>query len=105
MKKTIISLAVLGTLSGIAHAQTNVKIYGIVDTGFIKQTDADWKMGENTNNRIGFTGTEDLGSGLAATFQLERRFNLNDGTSATDLDWEGAANVGKMGESPYGADE
>ena len=98
MKKTIISLAVLGTLSGIAHAQTNVKIYGIVDTGFIKQTDADWKMGENTNNRIGFTGTEDLGSGLAATFQLERRFNLNDGTSATDLDWEGAANVGLASE-------
>ena len=98
MKKTIISLAVLGTLSGIAQAQTNVKIYGIVDTGFIKQTDADWKMGENTNNRIGFTGTEDLGSGLAATFQLERRFNLNDGTSATDLDWEGAANVGLASE-------
>ena len=55
-------------------------------------------MGENTNNRIGFTGTEDLGSGLAATFQLERRFNLNDGTSATDLDWEGAANVGLASE-------
>ncbi len=106
MKKTIISFAVLGVFAGIAHAQTNVKIYGIVDTGFIKQTDADWKMGENTNNRIGFMGTEDLGSGLKATFQLERRFNLNDGTAATDLEWEGAANVGlasdKWGKIRFG---
>ena len=106
MKRTIVSLAVLGGFACMAHAQTNVKIYGIVDTGYIKQTGHDVAMGENTNNRIGFMGTEDLGSGMKATFQLERRFNLNDGTAATDLEWEGAANVGlasdKWGKIRFG---
>ena len=96
-KRMAAALAVLGTVSGMAYAQTDVKIYGIVDTGYIKQTGSDVKMGENTNNRLGFTGNEDLGGGLKATFQLERRFNLNDGTEATKVDWEGASNVGLAG--------
>ena len=110
MKKTLIALAVLGAAAGVAHAQSNVTIYGIVDTGFIKQTGQDWKMGENVNNRIGFRGVEDLGSGQAATFELEKRFELADGTlkqsNAKNLgkttDWDGAANVGLKG-SNWGA--
>ena len=96
MKKTLIALAVLGATAGVAYAQSNVTIYGIVDTGYIKQTGADTKMGENINNRIGFKGVEDLGDGLKATFQLEKRFNLYDGSnnSKTSKDFEGAANVG-----------
>ena len=101
MKKTLIALAVLGAAAGVAHAQSNVTIYGIVDTGFIKESGKDWKMGENVNNRIGFRGVEDLGSGQAATFELERRFNLNDGT-LKGVDWDGAANVGLKG-SNWGA--
>ena len=111
MKKTLIALAVLGAAAGVAHAQSNVTIYGIVDTGFIKESGSDWKMGENVNNRIGFRGVEDLGSGQAATFELERRFNLNDGTlkgykgaenGNKSTDWDGAANVGLKG-SNWGA--
>lgn len=100
MKKTLIALAVLGAAAGVAHAQSNVTIYGVVDTGFIKKSGYDVEMGENVNNRIGFRGVEDLGSGVKATFELERRFNLNDGTSK-DMhvngkyqDWDGLANVG-----------
>ena len=37
MKKALIALAVLGAAAGVAHAQSNVTIYGIVDTGFIKK--------------------------------------------------------------------
>ena len=99
MKKTLIALAVLGAAAGVAHAQSNVTIYGIVDTGFIKKSGHDVEMGENVNNRIGFRGVEDLGSGVKATFELERRFNLHDGTpkslaGAESRDWDGASNVG-----------
>ena len=100
MKKTLIALAILGAAAGVAHAQSNVTIYGIVDTGFIKKSGQDVEMGENVNNRLGFRGVEDLGSGMKATFELERRFNLNDGTlKKSDKDWDGAANVGLKGDS------
>ena len=111
MKKTLIALAVLGAAAGVAHAQSNVTIYGIVDTGFIKESGSDIKMGENVNNRIGFRGVEDLGSGQAATFELEKRFELADGTlkesngykaDKKTTDWDGAANVGLKG-SNWGA--
>lgn len=96
MKKTLIALAVLGAAAGTAYAQTNVTIYGVVDTGYVKKTGVDTTMDENVNSRIGFKGVEDLGDGLKATFQLEKRFNVGDGSnnSSTDKDWEGAANVG-----------
>ena len=94
MKKTLIALAVLGAAAGVAHAQSNVTIYGIVDTGFIKKSGQDVEMGENVNNRLGFRGVEDLGSGVKATFELERRFDLNNGMAKNDRDWDGLANVG-----------
>ena len=93
-------MAVLGAAAGVAHAQSNVTIYGIVDTGFIKKSGHDVEMGENVNNRLGFRGVEDLGGGMKATFELERRFNLNDGTiKKQNKDWDGAANVGLKGDS------
>jgi len=105
MKKTLIALAVLGAAAGTAYAQSNVTIYGVVDTGYVKKTGQDTQMDENVNNRIGFKGVEDLGDGLKATFQLERRFNLNDGRLKSQAekwekkrtnshDWDGGANVG-----------
>ena len=102
MKKTLIALAVLGAASGVAYAQTNVTIYGVVDTGYVKKTGQDLNMEENVNNRIGFKGVEDLGDGLKATFQLERRFDLADGRNKSngynvekkEHEWDGGANVG-----------
>ncbi len=96
MKKTLIALA-LTAASSAAFAQSNVTIYGIVDTGYVKKTGFDAQMDENLNNRIGFKAIEDLGGGLKATMNLEKRFHLNDGTnnaSKHNRDWEGAANVG-----------
>ncbi|MCZ4065747.1 porin [Oxalobacter aliiformigenes] len=107
MKKTLIALAVLGAAAGVAHAQSNVTIYGIVDTGFIKKSGHDVEMGENVNNRLGFRGVEDLGSGMKATFELEQRFKLNNGennggkgwTKSGDRDFAGLANVGLKGDN------
>lgn len=107
MKKKLLVLALLGA-AGTAFAQSNVQIYGIVDTGYIKETGSDLRMGSNATNLIGFRGSEDLGNGLKATFELEKQFNLNDGTTmesyAADnmrgndhIDWLGAANLGLAG--------
>ncbi len=107
MKKKLLALAVLGAAAGLAQAQ-NVQVYGTVDTGYIKETGSDTRMGENATNLIGFRGSEDLGGGLKAIFQLEKQFALNDGTALDpymsdrlkgqeNADWLGAANMGLEG--------
>ena len=93
MKKTLIALAVLGAAAGTAYAQSNVTIYGVVDTGYVKKTGVDTEMDENVNSRIGFKGVEDLGDGLKATFQLEKRMDVAKGT-IKGVEWEGNSNVG-----------
>jgi len=86
MKKTLITLAVLAAATGVAQAQSSVVIYGTVDAGFVSERGG--KAG-NTNkldsgvasaSRLGFKGTEDLGSGLSALFVLESGFNVDSGT-------------------------
>ncbi len=69
MKKRFLYTLVLGLLAGSAYAQTDVTIYGQVDTGIIKETGSDTRMGNNENSVIGFKGTEDLGSGTKAVFR------------------------------------
>jgi len=96
MKKTLVVLSVFAA-SGAAHAQSNMTIYGTVDAGYVKSTGTKASMGEKYNNRLGFMGTEDLGNGLKATFQLEQRFNLFDGSSANSKAFEGASNLGLKG--------
>jgi GBP family porin len=86
MKKTLISVAVLGAMSSAAFAQSNVTIYGIVDAGIVSERGG--KAGNVTKvssgvanaSRIGFRGTEDLGGGLSAIFTLETGYKTDDGT-------------------------
>jgi predicted porin len=66
MQKKIIALAVAGLVSGAAFAQSNVTVYGIRKA---KSTD-----GGQDGSRVGFKGTEDLGNGLSAFFQLGAAF-------------------------------
>lgn len=85
MKKSLLALAVFGAFAGAASAQTNVSIYGIVDAGIARETGGAagsvWKLatGVQSGNRIGFKGTEDLGGGLKANFQLENGFDADTG--------------------------
>jgi predicted porin len=84
MKKSLIALAVLGTVSGAAIAQTNVTIYGIADAGISRSNNGVAKTtsldsGIQSGSRIGFRGTEDLGGGLNAIFLLENGFNIDNG--------------------------
>jgi predicted porin len=90
MKKHILALSVMTLCVGSAHAD-NVTVYGIIDAGvnyFSSAIDANGnkasvvKMdtGVSQGSRIGFKGTEDLGGGLKAIFNIENGFNLDDGT-------------------------
>lgn len=81
MKKSLLALAVLGAFAGVAHAQSAVVIYGSVDAGLVKETDTTLKIGKRSSNTLGFKGTEDLGNGLKAIFQLEMRYEPDTGTN------------------------
>ena len=81
MKKSLLALAVLGAFAGVAHAQSAVVIYGSLDAGLIKETDTTLKIGKRSSNTLGFKGTEELGNGLKAIFQLEMRYEPDTGTN------------------------
>ena len=84
MKKSLIALAALAA-SGVAMAQSSVTLYGVLDTGLTYSKGAEsvyglTHVGGNTNSRLGFRGTEDLGNGLKAIFNLEAGMGVDDGT-------------------------
>ncbi|HQR04173.1 MAG: porin [Proteobacteria bacterium] len=114
MQKKLIALALAG-LSSAAFAQTNVTIYGVGDLSLesvkmdgtaTSATDAPSKMRvANNSSYIGFKGTEDLGNGLKAVFQLETAVSF--GTNADTLGGTGAhapaaANFGAARDSYLG---
>ena len=88
-KKTLAAVAVLGAFAGSAFA-ANVTMYGIIDTGLgYTSTDKgygedvnkfDMRSGQNSSNRFGVKGEEDLGNGVKVGFSLENGFNSDDGT-------------------------
>lgn len=87
MKKQIIASGLLVLVSGTSSAQSNVTLYGIVDVGLRygnAATSNDDTLsvgsGQQRASRFGFRGTENLGGGLSASFQLESGFNADDGT-------------------------
>lgn len=89
----------LTSLAGGAFAQSNVTVYGRVDLSLAQQADAvdNKEVRNGSGSRLGFKGTEDLGDGLKAIFQLEHRFNADDGTQSTTRFWEGKSIVGLEG--------
>ncbi|MCC8393032.1 porin [Paraburkholderia sp. MMS20-SJTR3] len=81
-----LSLALLG-VTGMAHAQSSVTLYGLIDESVQYVNNATPKGGSLVQlfggnlqgNRFGLKGTEDLGGGLKAIFQLENGFDINTG--------------------------
>ena len=74
MKKKLLALAVAGALAAPLAAQAqNVQIYGLLQMSVDRVDNGDdtgTSMKDNSS-RIGFRGSEDLGGGLKAIFQLE----------------------------------
>ena len=87
MQKKLLALAVAGALAAPMAVQaqgSNVQIYGVLNPSvdFIDNGDDSGAVMSNNSSRIGFKGSEDLGNGLKAIFQLE---------SAVDIDNRGGA--------------
>ncbi|MCY1505683.1 Outer membrane porin protein [compost metagenome] len=93
MKKTLLAAALLAGFAGVAQAETSVTLYGIIDTGlgYNKISGGPDAMngsrfgminGVQNGSRWGLRGSEDLGDGLRAVFQLESGFDSGNGKSA-----------------------
>lgn len=102
MKKTrvmaslAVSAAVVAT-SSIAHAQSSVTLYGVIDAGvtYVSNQKGSGNSGGKTiglqsgnvdTDRWGLRGVEDLGGGLSAIFTLENGFNISNGKFANGSD-------------------
>ena len=85
MKKQVIALAVSAAFAAPVFAQNTVTLYGLIDEGFDYTNSVGGKSlselqsGYAQGSRWGLKGTEDLGGGLKAIFQLENGFNVNNG--------------------------
>lgn len=105
MKKTLLAVAVAAALPAAAFAQSNVTLYGIADAGVgFVDTDgpgADATMvvnsGYQSTSRFGIRGSEDLGGGLKATFNIEAGVNFDDGTTDANGFFQRRAVVGLAG--------
>lgn len=109
MKKTLVSLSVLGVLSGSAWA-ADVKVYGRIDTGLQMNswehnhiwseantgsysTNAEginWSMesGSLTPSRIGIKGSEQISEDITVGFVLEKGFESDTGVDDDGFDRE-----------------
>ncbi len=101
MKKTLLALAVLAA-SGASFAQSSVTLYGVADLAIAKANNGGKVqmsgngIANNGNSRFGLKGTEDLGGGLKANFNMEAAVNLENGATDARL-FQRAANVSLNG--------
>jgi predicted porin len=108
MKKLLIASAALAMVAGTAQAQSSVTLYGSIDTGYssvesktatTKTTNAGIANSSDVSSRWGIRGSEDLGGGMKANFNVETSIGsgtnaaLNSNTTATG-GWTHATNVG-----------
>jgi predicted porin len=120
MKSTKLIFVMLASLAGAASAQSSsVTIYGIIDEGVARMNGGEstltfapvaligrpsaWTVRSATSSRLGFRGTEDIGGGLKASFQIEHRFMPDTGAveprdgALTTIFWNGQSWVGLSG--------
>jgi len=125
MKRSLIAVAVLGAFAGAAHAEDTpaVQVYGVLDAGLVQMTHAGnlsssfvtgavpngsnskigtvrgMMNGGESATRIGFKGSEDLGGGYKAFFQLETGFSLPNGNASTSGLAGGAGNPNMIADT------
>lgn len=97
---TVLAAAALALLSGGACAQSSVTIYGNVDAGLLMQNKKGAAVaspqlynGGISPSILGFRGSEDLGGGLNANFNLESHLAVDTGVFTAPF-FRRQANVG-----------
>ncbi|MGE0801469.1 MAG: porin [Lautropia sp.] len=91
MKKSLVALAVAAALPAFAQAQTNVQLTGSIDLALESVnkdanggvSDMKLTQGINAGSRFAIVGSEDLGGGLRALFNMEHRISPDTGTITT----------------------
>lgn len=89
--KTLAAMALLGIFSATARAQNSVTLYGVIDESIqyihnatpTGSNQVGLYSGNLSGSRWGLKGSEDLGGGLKAIFQLEDGFDVNTGKMGT----------------------
>jgi predicted porin len=90
MKAHLYAIAALAAATGTAQAQSNVTLYGSLDAGVAYINNAGGSgmtrldQGTMQPDRFGFRGTEDLGGGMKALFQLEGGFSTDTGNQTNN---------------------
>lgn len=101
--------ALLSLMAGTASAQSSVTLYGVADVGIEYLSNAPsasgganlvrMASGNMSTSRWGIRGTEDLGRGLKAIFDLESGFSVDTGAlNNSSRMFDRAAFVGLSGE-------
>jgi len=103
MKKSLVALAVLGTLAGTAAAQSSVTLFGVIDvaaryTKGLGVNKSELASDGSSSSRLGVRGVEDLGGGLKAGFWLEGSLAADTGTVDATRFWGRRATVSLMGD-------
>ena len=80
----------LPLLAGAAAAQTEVTLYGVVDAALVYSSNQNghsetyMRSGNLAASRLGFRGTEELGGGTRALFQIEHGFETDTGQASAE---------------------
>ncbi|MDH4233609.1 MAG: porin [Gallionella sp.] len=94
MQKKIIALAIASALTVPALAQAEATVYGQANVSFdrvatgesttagVVTKSATQNQLVSNNSRLGLKGSDDLGGGLSAVWQMEGTIGMDDGTSA-----------------------
>lgn len=83
--RMVCTSAVWIVLGGTAHAQSSVTLYGVADAGLSYTSNAGgapqyaMTTGNENGTRWGMRGSEDLGGGLKAIFDLEGGYDITNG--------------------------
>jgi predicted porin len=90
MQRKHLAAAVLASFPLITFAQSNVQLYGTVDAAVASESDGVNRhivvnSGNQSTSRWGVRGTEDLGAGMKALFNLEAGVALDTGAADSAL--------------------
>jgi predicted porin len=90
MQRKHLAAAVVAAFPLIALAQTNVQLYGVMDAAISSEDNGVARhtvinSGNQSSSRFGFRGTEDLGGGMKALFNLEGGVAIDTGAGDSAL--------------------